>query len=99
MISMKQSAEEAREYGAVGGAYPYGLTLRLNDDDLEKLGFTQPPPAGAKLMVQAMVVVTSAEAMPDSDGEMEYACCLQVTDMELTGAPAPTPAATLLYGT
>jgi hypothetical protein len=94
MISMKLSKEEAGEYtGAVtpkagdGPAYPYGLCLYLDDETLKKLGYTEPPAVGTELLISAKVVVTSTGVNQQQDGDKESRCDMQITDMELAGAP------------
>lgn len=101
MVNMKMTAEEAKEYTSapvsVGDApaYPYGLTVCLNDDSLKKLGYDNPPPVGVQLRLTAMVTVTSTGVNQQQDGDKEARCDLQITDMELT---KPAPDAAAMYG-
>lgn len=99
MISMKQSAEAAKEYATPAGgdapAYPYGLLVTLNDESLKKLGLSTPPAVGTKMRMTALVDVTSASANATQEGT-EMRAELQITDMELSGG-GDSPAAQLLF--
>lgn len=58
--------------------YPYGLRLHLTQEELEKLGYGELPPAGTQLKVEAVGCVTrSASEDPDADGDVDY-CCVEV---------------------
>lgn len=104
LISMKMSADEAKEYNGceVGQSeapeYPYGLCLRLDDDALEKLGLTVLPAIGTEMMVMAKVVVKSTSAYSRQGGEDHKDVELQVTDMELGAVSSASSAANALYG-
>lgn len=66
-----------------------GLELYLNDDQCEKLGITKPIPAGTVLSMRALVLVRSVTESMEQDGDdsgNDVSMCIQVTDMELTGA-------------
>jgi hypothetical protein len=101
MISTKMSKEEAKEYASpsVSDApmYSYGTCLCLDDDLLQKLGFTDPPPVGTEMMLVAKVVVTSSSSSQRQNGEKEARSDLQITDMELK-AGGGKDAASRLYG-
>lgn len=100
MINMKMTPDEAKaecspmEDG--GPAYPYGLSISLDDEVLAKLGITTPPAVGAKMTLQAMVEVTNTSQYENQDGK-DVCISLQITDMELSGAGDPS-AASVLYG-
>ena len=89
MQSMKMTKAEAKTY--LGGptepgdapAYPYGLTLYLDDDTLKKLGIAETPAVGTEMLLQARVVVTSCGMNQEQDGDKKSRCDLQITDMEL----------------
>jgi hypothetical protein len=104
MIDMKSSPEEMAEQATIGEAeqnpYPYGLQIRLNDDDLAKLGITSLPAVGSKISFSAMANVCSTSAYSDKEGEAETSMSLQITGMEITSAGQSTnDAAGALYGT
>jgi len=100
---MQLSAEEAQEQATVSSKpdnsprYPCGLTLRLDDDSMSKLGMAELPAVGAVLTMRAKVVVTSVGMHQQQDGEAENCSELQITDMELAGAAGPSTAS-VLYG-
>lgn len=91
MISMKMTAEEAKDCGAIctqdgddkGPAYPYGLCIYLDDKALAKLGITTLPDVGTKMTLHAVVEVTSNSQRQTQDGKTVN-MDLQITDMELS---------------
>ena len=88
MVSMKMSAEEAKDYTSCtmdskGPEYPYGLCISLNEEALAKLGITELPPVGAAFMIHAHAKVESTSAHSDSAGEEERSMSLQITDLGL----------------
>lgn len=104
MVNMKMSAEEAaEEYGVApaqaGDApeYPYGLTLSLCDESLQKLGLSTLPAVGATMTLHAVVTVTSVSQNETQSGGVDRCVGLQITDMDLTG-PARDLAASLYGG-
>lgn len=101
MVNMKMSAEEAKEATSCsptdGPEYPYGLCIDLDDDALAKLGITELPAVGAKMTLHALAVVTRTGANTTQGQETENRVGLQITDLELAPASAPTAAARL-YG-
>ena len=102
LINMKHSREEAEKYveAEVGDEpkYPYGLCLSLHADELEKLGITALPTVGSEMMLTAKVFVKSASSYQTQEGTDDKSISLQITDMELSGAPKQAQAATMLYG-
>lgn len=63
-------------------AYPYGLTLRLNDETLTKLGIKELPKVGTKVRIVAMAEVQSVGQYKERDGDQQRHVELQVTDMD-----------------
>ena len=91
MKSMAMSAEEAKEMYSCepskpgdGPKYPYGLSLCLNDDTLEKLGITELPEVGQVVQITALATITSIGMNQQQDGDKESRAELQITDMEMT---------------
>lgn len=86
MKSMKMSAEERKNGGPETAAvpkedYPYGLRVRLNSDSIEKVGMTELPKVGTKMVMLARVeVVSTGQYQTDSgkDQNME----LQITHLD-----------------
>jgi hypothetical protein len=104
MISMKLSAAEAKGETMLGcddddqPAYPYGLTIQLDDETLAKLGITDLPPVGTVMQLTALVEVCSVSQYENQDGA-ENSMSLQITDMELAnGNSEPKPLANRIYG-
>ena len=103
MVSMKMSAEEAKEYSGTAPSaddapeYPCGLCIDLNDDALEKLGIVELPAVGTEMTLVAMVVVTRTGAYQTHGAEREACMGLQITDMELKRQPTRDLAKSL-YG-
>lgn len=106
MISMKLSAAEAKAETMLGcgpdsddqPAYPYGLSIQLDDETLAKLGITDLPPVGTVMQLTALVEVCSVSQYENQDGA-ENSMSLQITDMELANGNAePKSLANRIYG-
>lgn len=101
MINMKMSKEEAQEEVAPTAAdapeYPYGLTICLDEESMAKLGLTELPKVGTPMQITALVTVCSTSQYSTQGGEDEKNLSLQITDMEIAGAPRPDTAS-VLYG-
>jgi hypothetical protein len=97
MISMK--TDEGPE--ACGtNPYGYGLSIRLNEDQCEALGITQPPAAGSKVQIRAITIVTEVTQKMESDGDdkgPDIFLCLQITDLELGSKESASSSASMLY--
>lgn len=85
--SMKIEPSEADKlYGgpsvmADSPKYPYGLNLSLDDLSLGKLGLNGLPKVGEKMMIEAVVVVSSVSAHDSSEGGLKRSMSLQITDL------------------
>jgi hypothetical protein len=100
MADMKISKTEAKEH-ALGiemdtPEYPYGLSISLEQDQLEKLGITDMPKVGAKMMVHANAVVKTVSAYDTQNGS-DKRVELQITEMELVPGEGKDPAE-IMYG-
>jgi hypothetical protein len=68
LADMKMTKSEKKDSGPMsvgkyeGPDYPYGLTLRLDNASLEKLGIETLPKVGATMQINAMGVVTSVSS-------------------------------------
>lgn len=97
---MKEQAEPAADL-IDRPCYPYGLSLRLDEDALDKLGISTLPEVDGVLMLTAKVTVTGASSNERSTGgdkTAKHRCLeLQITDMALGAAPAEKDAADELY--
>lgn len=67
-LKLSKADKKASEPTAIVGGkyegpdYPYGLTLRLDNASLDKLGIDELPKVGAAMKVMAMAVVTSVSS-------------------------------------
>lgn len=89
MKDMKLSPEKAKEMvtpiASDGPRYPYGLCLRLGEDELKKLGIKELPDVGSKMMIRAVVEVQSVgqyESQQSESRNLE----LQIVEMDLKKA-------------
>lgn len=104
LVRMELTAEQAKEstgaiasdgsapkYLASDGSapkYPHGLRISLDSDSLENLGVKSLPAVGTKLLVTAVVEVSSTSERQQQDGTSEKSADLQITEMELSSPPS-----------
>lgn len=91
LVSMKQTKKEIEEKYSTKPAdvdapiYPYGLQVRLGEDELEKLGLSKLPEAGSELVLVARVVVTGSSVNTHANGSGQThkhkSLELQITDL------------------
>lgn len=102
LVNMKMSQEERGEYNGeikmAEPAYPYGLSIDLDDGSMEKLGITALPKVGTEMMITAKVVVKSVSSNQYEGSDAESRMCLQITDMEIGGESKKQDKAQSLYG-
>lgn len=104
LVSMQLTAAEREE--AMGGSiagkpqgprYPWGLSVTLDNDTLDKLGLTLPT-VGKTLTLIARVAVTSVSSTTESpDGGPNRSVSLQITDLCVEDEDAAADAAKALY--
>lgn len=98
LTSMKITAAERKarekEYskpiGPGGDVYPYGLTIRLENDSLEKLDMSSLPKTGKKVRVTALCSVISTREEKSSHGgrdERRRSLELQIEQLALSTEP------------
>jgi hypothetical protein len=63
--------------------YPWGLTLNLEKESLDKLGLTELPKPDTKMRLTAIVEVAGISADATTEGERR-SIRLQITDMSLS---------------
>jgi hypothetical protein len=100
MISMKREPEREEMPGEVemdSPMYPEDLCLKLEAEDLERLGITSLPKVGSVMEIRARAYVKSSAVEKTHEGD-EPKVEVQVTDMEIRGVDVAQSAATLLYG-
>lgn len=95
MINLKLTPKEAKETmlcgpcDPQGPAYPYGLTLQLDEETLAKLGAKDLPEVGVEVLLSAKAKVTAVSVNEqqdaDSDGapDKRRSVSLQITDIDL----------------
>jgi len=81
----KKETVEAKPY--TGPEYPYGLSISLDKEALDKLGISELPEVGTKLTLEAKVDVTGVSESSSDSGKDYRTLTLQITDMELGEAP------------
>ena len=100
MINMKQAPEKEEmpgEYEYDEPAYPYGLCITLDAEQLEKLGITALPKVGSTMMIKAKAYVKSTGAY-ETQGGNDMTMSLQITDMEISGEDRQQSQAEAMYG-
>lgn len=102
MMNMKRDKEDDElpvAEDSEGPKYPWGLELRLSNEEMEKLGMSELPDVGEKRMIMARVEVSSIDAHEhQGDDERHQTVGLQITDMAI-GPDEPTKStAERLYG-
>jgi hypothetical protein len=100
MVSMKltpRAAKAAVEPAYTPPPYPWGLSLTLDDEVLEKLGATRLPAVGAELLLHARVTVTRVEAS-ESDERKTRSVSLQITALCLESTSTDAEYADVLFG-
>lgn len=89
MTNMKLSKSERKELRKTlvddGPKFPFGLSINLDDESLEKLEMTKLPTVGKEMTLTAKVKVTSVSAH-DSEHGKDRSVGLQITDMALHGS-------------
>lgn len=94
LISMKRTEADRRKDAGEGPGiealapdYPYGLCIRLDGDELDKLGMKTLPQVGTEIPITVKVKVTRVSQSAADTGNEEYdemRCVeLQITDMAI----------------
>lgn len=108
LVSMELTRADRQEMAAdskpsadTGPVYPWGLSLNLDDETLQKLGIEGLPSVGDVLTIQAKVRVTGANANErEVDGEKEVcrSASLQITEMAISTGKTADVASALYDG-
>lgn len=102
LISMKLTKAEAKQENEVTDdrpEFPFGLSLRLDNEALGKLGMKTLPEVGSVLNLMAKVEVTEvSEHSRSEDKEPVKGLSLQITDMGLHSESKSKDAAEELFG-
>ncbi len=104
LINMENTPKEAQQMvnpaASDAPKYPWGLSLCLNDDSLDKLGVKTLPAVGTEVTIVAKATVSATrESATEGDGA-NSSMDLQITDMQIDGLDADLfgRAAEMLYG-
>jgi hypothetical protein len=88
LTDMKMSKKEAKEQTEPSQddlpAYPWGLSLHLGDDELEKLGVADLK-AGEEVSITCKATVTGSNSHKALIGESHNSIDLQITEMSIDG--------------
>lgn len=103
MKSMKLSKKESKDMAEPmatdeQAAYPYGLSLHLDNETMKKLGMKCMPEAGEVMNLTAKVSVTEVSQSERKGGEPMQRMTLQITDMDLACEEKENDVAAKLYG-
>jgi len=105
LTSMKLTKADRRKRNEVspsaitddGPAYPWGLTLNLDETILAKLKLEALPKAGTTMLIEARVQVESVSVRDDAGGGEQRSLSLQITDLCLEADTDRGSAADRLY--
>jgi len=101
LIDMKNTGTDDSAVPADGDnkpAYPWGLSLHLDDEVLAKLGLTTLPAVGSRLQLQARVNVTSVGEHESEGSGKDRNVSLQVTALALGDDPDKPSRADVMFG-
>jgi hypothetical protein len=87
LIDMKRSKADAKAANAIytkPAEYGYGLCIRLEDADLDKLGIKTLPQPGEVFMIEAMAVVDSSYQSQSANNKDDRSVSLQIQKLGLT---------------
>ena len=97
MVSMSNEKEkEESELSEM--KYPYGLRICLDQKSLEKLGLKELPKVGSKMMIQAMVEVSSASQYESLENGKNKSLDLQITELGINTKKGAKEISSELYG-
>lgn len=101
LVDMTLTAADARKMtepsiAADAPRYPWGLSISIDGDALERLGIEDLPEVGESLQLRALVEVTST-SINESQTEQRRSLGLQITAMCLEPAPKKSDASETLY--
>lgn len=108
LTSMKMDREAMKEQASPADVapdmpvYPWGLTVRLDEDSLDKLAIEKLPEVGGERMLIAKVRVVSVSSnehdAPKGKGKHKHRNVeLQITEMAIDDVPAEKDAGDTLY--
>lgn len=87
LVDMKYTKAEAKaeatKYDSIAGQpeYPWGLQIRLEDEELTKLGIKSLPDVGDSFTLTVVTEVQSATETKMASGKTDRCVCLQITQL------------------
>lgn len=93
MIDMKRKVEKEDSTvlaPEMRDEYPYGLRIRLGNDELAKLGMTELPAIDSEMKLTALVCVVEISQSDSASGEPYRSVELQIEQMALAPAKEET---------
>lgn len=89
LVDLKRTKQEREKHSKPepfrGDDYPYGLSVTLGHDELEKLGMKTLPKAGTKIKLHAHAHVKSTEDRTEDGGKRRRSMTLELRHMALEG--------------
>lgn len=102
-MKLDRSARQKESYPSSiatdGPIYPYGLRVRLDDEELTALDISKLPRVGSTMTLIARVDVSSVSSNESADGGKHRSVELQITDLCLEDEDEAASAAKALYTT
>ncbi len=97
-LTPKQSKAESEPTEVTRPEYPFGLRIRLHEEDLQRLGIKELPAVDLALRVAALTRVVQVSSDESSAGGAHRSVELQITDLALYKTSATKDAGETLYG-
>jgi hypothetical protein len=79
-------------------SYPHGLSIEVSAEVFEKLGLSEAPEVGKKMVLTGIVEVVRVHKESSSDDRPKYSMGLQIVQMDLGRHDEPMKAEEKLYG-
>jgi len=101
IMDMKLSKKDQKQYEPAeveAPKYPYGLTLHLNNETLEKLGIKTLPKVGQEVVLQGVGNVTSVSENERSGQEKYRDVSIQITGLGVAPKKKKADVSKTLYG-
>lgn len=104
MVNMKLTKEKREPKGETaltnseGPEYPYGLSISLDNDGLEKIGIKEMPELGKTMILHAKVEVTNISENQNQREKPHRSLVLQITDMAIEDIKEKKDVTGSLYG-
>jgi len=97
-LTPKESKAEVEPTEFKGPEFPFGLSVRLQEEEIQKLGMTDLPEVGSEWALLAVVKVESVRSSEQADGKKSRSIEYQITRMGFEKKTNIDQAANKLYG-